>query len=91
MADPTKLVGTEITLTTANNVGLASLVRVVNLDSANAVVITQKNANGATTIGSLTLGVAGSQYGIEFIAKEPTDTLEVTGTAVIKATPVAYY
>lgn len=90
MADPTKLVGSEITLTTANNIGLASLVRVVNLDASNTVLITQK-ANTGTTIGTLTLGVASSNYCNEFIVKDPTDTLEVTGTAVIKAAPVAFY
>ena len=90
MADPTKVVGTEITLTTANNVGLASLVRVVNLDASNTVLITQK-ANTGTTIGTLTLGVASSNYCNEFIVKDPTDTLEVTGVAVVKAAPVAFY
>lgn len=89
MADPTKVLSTEITLTTANNVALASLVRVVNLDSTNTVVITQK-ANTGTTIGSLTLGTSTSNYCNEFIVKDPTDTLEVTGTAVVKATSVAY-
>lgn len=89
MADPTKVVGTEITLTTANNINLASLVRVVNLDASNTVLITQK-ANTGSTIGSLTLGVSSSNYCNEFIVKEPTDTLEVTGTAVVKAAPVAY-
>lgn len=90
MADPTKLVGTEITLSTANNVATASLVRVVNLDATNTVVITQKSNTG-TTIGSLTLGIASSNYCNEFIVKDPTDTLEVTGVAVVKAAPVAYY
>jgi hypothetical protein len=90
MADPTKVLGTEITLTTANNIGLASLVRVVNLDASNTVLITQK-ANTGSTIGTITLGIASSNYCNEFIAKEPTDTLEVTGTAVVKAVSVAYY
>lgn len=89
MADPTKVLGTEITLTTANNIGLASLVRVVNLDASNTVLVTQK-ANTGTTLGTITLGVSTSNYCNEFIVKEPTDTLEVTGVAVVKAVSVAY-
>lgn len=89
MADPTKLVGSEITLTTANTVRNASLVRVVNLDATNTALITHKSNTG-TTIGTLTLGNASSNYCNEFIMKDPNDTLEVTGVATIKAAPVAF-
>lgn len=39
-----KVLTTEITLTTANTVGNGSLIRVVNLDSTNTVLITLKRA-----------------------------------------------
>lgn len=84
-----KVLTTEITLTTANTVGNGSLIRVVNLDSTNTVLITLKESS--TTIGTFTLGTKDSSYGVEYVIKEPTQTLEVTGTAVIKATSVGYY
>lgn len=90
MAEPLKVISSEITLSTANDVSQATLVRVVNTSAANTVTITQKNANGATTFGSFTLGVSGSNYDSEYVVKQPTDTLTVTGTAVIKAVSVAY-
>lgn len=90
MAEPLKVLSTEITLSTANDVSAASLVRVVNTDSTNNVVITHKNANGGTTYGSFTLGNATTDFSAEFVVKQPTDTLTVTGTATIKAVSVAY-
>lgn len=90
MAEPLKVISTEITLSTANDVSQASLVRVVNVDGTNNVVITHKNANGGTTYGSFTLGNATTDFSSEYVVKQPTDTLTVTGTATIKAVSVAY-
>ena len=93
MADLLKVISTEITLTTANNVDLASLVRVVNLDSANVAVITiRDSANNIT--GEFTLGHQATDYGKEYVVKQPTDTVEVKAGYVgdgIKAVSVAYY
>lgn len=84
-----KVLTQEITLTTANTVGNASLVRVVNTDSTNNALITVKD--GATTLGSFTLGNATTDFSIEYVIKEPAQTVEVTGDAVVKATSVGYY
>jgi hypothetical protein len=78
-----KLLGSETTLTTATNVGSATVVRVYNSDTAG--VITQKNnADPAVTLGTITLA-AGE---VAFIEKDSTDTLE--GGAKFKAVKVAY-
>ena len=78
-----KLLGSETTLTTATNVGSATVVRVYNSDTAG--VITQKNnADPAVTLGTITLA-AGE---VAFIEKDSTDTLE--GCAKFKAVKVAY-
>ena len=86
MSTVIKLLGSEITLTTANNVGSQKLVRVVNTDAANTVVLTQKNAAGTTTYGTFTVLPRADV----FVEKAPTDTLEVAGTATVKAGAVAY-
>ena len=93
MADTVKIIGTEITLTTANTVANSSVVRLVNLDSANSVLITQKS-NSTTTVATFTLGHHGTDFGKLYIIKQPTHTLDVTGTTVangIKAAPCAFY
>lgn len=77
-----KMLSTEISLSTADNVSSASIVRVYN-DSGADVLITRATA-GAVTIGTAT-APAGA---IMFIEKSPTDTL-AAGSAV-KATSVAY-
>ena len=78
-----KLLGSETTLTTATNVGSATVVRVYNSDTAG--IITQKNnADPAVTVGTITLS-AGE---VAFIEKDSTDTLE--GGAKFKAVKVAY-
>lgn len=89
MADFLKVLGSEITLTSANTVGNANIVRLVNADTANSVVITQKFSNGATR-GTFTLGNFNTSFSREYFIKDPTDTIEVTGTATIKAVSVAY-
>lgn len=89
MADPIKVIGAEIALTTANTVSNASLVRIINTDASNNATITIKNANSDVT-GSFTLGAVGSDASCEFIVKQPTDTIEVSNTTLVKAVSVAY-
>lgn len=84
-----KVLGTEITLTTANTVSNAKVVRLVNLDSANTVLVTLKD--GATTVATFTLGTNGSDFGKELVIKEAAQTLEITGVATVKAAPIGYY
>jgi len=81
MAEPIKLIGSEIALSTANTVSLASLVRVFN-NTAGAVVITR--ANSTVTIGTCTLG-AGS---IEYYVKVSTDT--IASNIAVRATSIAF-
>jgi hypothetical protein len=75
MADPFKPISTEIALTTANNISLASLVRVVNLDASNSAVITIQSNTG-TVMATFTLGHHGTGFGEQFVVKTPTDTLK---------------
>lgn len=96
MADPVKILSTEIPVvnTTPNNVSLASLVRIVNLDDANAALI-QITSNTGTVKGTFTLGHHGTDYGQEYVVKLPTDTIVILGTFVstansVRATSVAY-
>jgi len=88
MANINKFLSEEITLTAANTVDSAKVVRVVNTDSSNSVVITI--ANSTANIASFTLNKAGSDESVVYVAKEPAHTLQITGTAVIKAVSVAY-
>jgi len=81
MAEPIKIIGSEIALSTANTVGSASLVRVFN-NTAGAVLITRANTTG--TIGTCTLG-AGS---VEYYAKISSDTL--ASNVAVRATSVAF-
>lgn len=75
MADPFKPIGVEVALTTANNLSLASLVRVVNLDGANSATITI-TSNTGTVLGTFTLGHSGTGFSTEHVVKNPTDTLK---------------
>ena len=82
MAQVTNLLGSEVNLGSATNVGFAKLVRVLN-NKASVQVITQKNAGG-TTLATVTLA-AGE---VAYIQKAPTDTL--TGVATSLAVSVAF-
>lgn len=88
MANITKFLSEEITLTSANTVSSAKVVRLVNLDTSNSVVVTM--ANSTANLASFTLNKSGSDESVIYIAKEPTYTLQITGTAVVKAVSVAY-
>jgi hypothetical protein len=76
-----KLLGSETDLTTATNVGLATVVRVNNTGSA--AVITRKDSTGVT-IGTVTI----SANEIVYLEKEASDTLE--GGVAFKVVKVAY-
>ncbi|NDC22678.1 MAG: hypothetical protein EB078_07840 [Proteobacteria bacterium] len=97
MADPLKPISTEIVLTTANSVSEAVLVRVVNTDGANSAVITLQSNTG-TVLATFTLGPSGTDFGKEYVVKNPTDTLKANNAtnngayagAGIKAVSVAY-
>lgn len=80
MAEVLKLKGTELSISSANNVGLASAVRVYN-DNAASQVLTVAYANG-TTYANCTL--ATKTWIV--VQKQPTDTLQGT----LLATPVAF-
>jgi hypothetical protein len=97
MAEALKPIAAEVTLTTANNISDASLVRTINLDASNAALITLKSNTG-TVLGTFTLGHSGTSYGVEYIVKLPTDTIQANNAAGdgayagagIKACSVAY-
>lgn len=76
-----KVLGSETNLASATNVGLATVVRILNTDSS--ALVTRKNSEG-TTIGTLTI-LAGE---IAYLEKDPTDTLE--GGSTVKAVKIAY-
>lgn len=76
-----KLLGTEISLTTANNVNNATLVRLVNTN-ASAVLVTLQD--GGTTMGTVTL--APNQA--IFLIKQPAWTL--SAPTALRAVSVAY-
>ena len=77
-----KVLAAETDLTSATNVGLATVVRLVNNQSAIDVV-TRKTSTG-TTIGSFTL----TANSVTFVEKDATDTLEGGGS--ILAAKVSY-
>ena len=77
-----KVLAAQTDLTSATNVNLATVVRLVN-NSNNITVVTRKTSGGAT-IGSFSL-IANS---VTFAEKDATDTFE--GGATILAAKVAY-
>jgi hypothetical protein len=88
MADTVKFLASEITLTSANTVGLANIVRLVNTDNTTASTITQKN--GGSTVATFTLGTRDSAFGCIYVMKTPAHTLEASG-GTVKAVSIAYY
>lgn len=79
--DPVKLVASEIALSTANTIGLATVVRICN-NSGGTVLITR--ANGGGTIGTATLLNGDTEY----FEKIATDTF--AANAAVRAVAVAY-
>ena len=83
-----KVLTTSASLTAANNMGLTTMVRVVNT-SASAQTVTVANTvskvNGGGIPGTIVLAPSTS----EILVKQPTDT--VISVADVKATGVARY
>ena len=82
MAQTIKLLGSEVDIASASNVGFAKLVRVLN-NKTSVQVITHKNSGG-TTLATVTLAAAEVAY----IQKAPGDTL--TGAATSLAVNVNF-
>ena len=80
-----KLIAAEADLSSASNVGNATLVRLYNGHSA-ALVVTRKNSGG-TTIGSMTV----LNGAVEVFEKVATDTLSVASNgSSVKVTSIAF-
>ncbi len=79
MAESVKILASEISLTTANTISNASLVRVYA--PANSLITV---ANGAGTIGTCTLGGGTTEY----FVKQPTDT--IASNIAVQAVSVAF-
>jgi len=77
-----KVLAAETNLTSATNVSLATVVRLVNNQGSVDQVI--RKTDGGTTVGSFTL----TANSVTFVEKDPTDTLEGGGS--ILAAKVAY-
>jgi hypothetical protein len=82
MASTIKLLGSEINLASASNVGFAKVVRVLN-NKASVQLITRASSVGEV-LGTVTLA-AGE---VAYIEKAPSDTL--LGVATSLAVGVAY-
>ena len=90
MADVIKFIGSQLVLTTANNIATAPLVLLLNLDGANSANVTQAYANG-TTKAVFTIGHHGTGFESYVVVKDPTDTLAIQQTGgPVRAVPVAY-
>lgn len=87
MPEYVKFKASEIALTSANNVSLASVVRLLNSNTTTASTITIANSGG--TIATFTLNFAGTDGSEIYVVKEPTDTLTATN-GTIRAASVAY-
>ena len=80
-----KLLAAEADLSSASNVGNATLVRLYNGHSG-ALVVTRKNSGG-TTIGSMTV----LNGAVEVFEKVATDTLSVASNgSSVKVTSIAF-
>jgi hypothetical protein len=91
MADPIKVVNTEIDLgTAANTVHGGSLIRVVNTSADTDVLITKRDAAN-NILGTITIGHHTTSYSMEHLIKAPTDTLEANIALLIKATPIGFF
>ena len=80
------LKGTEENLTTANNISLASAVRIYNPTDTDSVITVAAASGTSNHAGSVTL----PGNGTIIIAKQPTDTV-ASGTGTMKAVSVAYH
>jgi hypothetical protein len=78
----TKILSTEISLSTANTVSDARVVRVFNNTGGN-ILITRSNSS-AVVLGTCTL----QANSVTFVEKNPSDTL--TAAAAVLATSIAF-
>lgn len=85
MAATLNILAEEISLSTANTVNSATLVRLFNTDDTTDTLITRKDSGG-TTIASVTLG-AGEILNLQ---KDASDTFESAESVVVKAVKVGY-
>jgi hypothetical protein len=83
MAELVKIVGEEITLSAANDVATATVVRIYN-NNAGAVLITRRDED-TNILGTMTTAPGEVLY----LVKTATDTLS-TNTGSVLATPTAY-
>ena len=83
-----KLLGVSADLATANNVALATFVRVVNT-GAGEHTLTVANTVGPENDGGKAGSVVVEAGASEIIVKQPTDT--IIAHSDVKATPVARY
>lgn len=82
MAEIVKVLGSEAALSTASNVGSASVVRILN-NNAGLALVTRANSSG-TTIGTITLA-AGE---IVYLQKVSSDTL--ASNVAVRAVSVSF-
>lgn len=83
-----KLLGNSADLSTANNCGLATMVRVINT-GAGEHIVTVANTVGPENEGGTPGSVMLEAGATEILVKQPTDTL--VSNVAVKATPVARY
>jgi len=81
----------QVVNSTPSTVSSATYLRLISTEATNFALITVRNSAN-DVLGSFTLGPHDSAYGIEYIIKTPSDTVEsnTTGTT-IKATAIGYY
>jgi len=93
MSNVLKVLGTEVTLDTANSisVGNATLVRLMNTSNDTAVGITLQDANAASNVASFTLNFAGTDESVVYLKKDPSERILVGANSLIKAVSVAYF
>ena len=92
MADSIKLLSSTVSVnTTANVISLASLVRLVNVDTGPHF-ITHAYANG-TTIGTIVLPGGGADGSCIDLMKEPTDTIksDTASANLVYAVSIGFY
>ena len=81
-----KVLGASASLGVANNMGLSTLVRIVNTDSAERTVTianTVSKVNNGGDAGTFVLESLDTAY----VAKKPTDT--IVAVAAVKATAIS--
>lgn len=81
MAEMVKIIASEMSLSTANTVGGAAVVRIFN-NTGGSVVVTRANTGG--TVGTVT--VATNE--VIYLQKQPADTL--AAASAVRAVAVAF-